>query len=614
MKDAGVDLVATCMDHNGVLTLAQEMRKQDLDASVPAQRLRPRLHGENGEFFEGSYVRTVRPVRDEAPAEGLHSTTVDREGGKTKNELSLTGGSPPTCSHRPAGRGPEFTRQKVIDALNKLTDYDAQGILPGLDWTTSTRTRPIRRTARRRPARHSKIEDEVRARLRRAGQAVHVLPDRPGAPCPTSRRSRPEPARAGRTPTRRPAVDRPHPLRDPRHPVRVRLRAGRGRPRAHVQDLRGLQPGVRARRRSSPPPSTTTCASATSGRSSPRSSSRLSSSARSSACPRPAPVPAPAHGAGDRQAGDLARPARRHARDLKLWFGAEPRRSARRPSGRDPNALYRFGDYVLDGRQMDDPRSPSVVVLVPRRAVPLDRHRAADARGGREPAADRAGRRQRRPGQHGRVDAVERLRRPRRRAARAAVRAGGVVQLHHAARRRDRGRRVRPADEHPDGVARRDPARRRPGRRCTGYLPPTASSPTACGRRCRSSALFLLLLFWPGLRQPARGRPTRSPASTRRRRRWPRPTRTRVRSRRHHVPRRRLIVGRLISVACSWSTTSGCSLFTSAVVYSVIFLSITVITGMGGQISLCQATFAGIGAFTTAQLVDRFERARRWSP
>jgi ABC-type branched-subunit amino acid transport system permease subunit len=46
------------------------------------------------------------------------------------------------------------------------------------------------------------------------------------------------------------------------------------------------------------------------------------------------------------------------------------------------------------------------------------------------------------------------------------------------------------------------------------------------------------------------------------------------------------------------------SLLTLTLVYSVIFLSITVITGMGGQISLCQATFAGIGAFTTAQLVS----------
>ena len=47
--------------------------------------------------------------------------------------------------------------------------------------------------------------------------------------------------------------------------------------------------------------------------------------------------------------------------------------------------------------------------------------------------------------------------------------------------------------------------------------------------------------------------------------------------------------------------------FSVGVVYGVIFLSFTVITGMGGQVSLCQAAFAGIGAFTTAQLVDRFD-------
>jgi branched-chain amino acid transport system permease protein len=45
-------------------------------------------------------------------------------------------------------------------------------------------------------------------------------------------------------------------------------------------------------------------------------------------------------------------------------------------------------------------------------------------------------------------------------------------------------------------------------------------------------------------------------------------------------------------------------LATSAVIYSVIFLSITVFTGMAGQISLSQATFGAVGAFTTAQLVS----------
>ncbi len=39
-----------------------------------------------------------------------------------------------------------------------------------------------------------------------------------------------------------------------------------------------------------------------------------------------------------------------------------------------------------------------------------------------------------------------------------------------------------------------------------------------------------------------------------------------------------------------------------AIAIAVIFLSITVITGMAGQLSLCQATFGAIGAFTTTQL------------
>jgi branched-chain amino acid transport system permease protein len=48
-------------------------------------------------------------------------------------------------------------------------------------------------------------------------------------------------------------------------------------------------------------------------------------------------------------------------------------------------------------------------------------------------------------------------------------------------------------------------------------------------------------------------------------------------------------------------------LVTQAVIMATIFLSITVITGFAGQISLCQATFGAIGAFTVFQMVDRFD-------
>ncbi len=62
-----------------------------------------------------------------------------------------------------------------------------------------------------------------------------------------------------------------------------------------------------------------------------------------------------------------------------------------------------------------------------------------------------------------------------------------------------------------------------------------------------------------------------------------------------------LVVSALTWVPGNWSFT-----LTQGLVFATIFLSITLLTGMGGQISLCQATFAGIGAFTTGQLATHF--------
>jgi branched-chain amino acid transport system permease protein len=49
---------------------------------------------------------------------------------------------------------------------------------------------------------------------------------------------------------------------------------------------------------------------------------------------------------------------------------------------------------------------------------------------------------------------------------------------------------------------------------------------------------------------------------------------------------------------------TGSALVAQAFAYSVIFLSWTIVTGEGGMLWLCQITFAGIGALTTAQLAN----------
>ena len=46
------------------------------------------------------------------------------------------------------------------------------------------------------------------------------------------------------------------------------------------------------------------------------------------------------------------------------------------------------------------------------------------------------------------------------------------------------------------------------------------------------------------------------------------------------------------------------AIFVGGMCLAVIMLSMVMMTGVGGTISLCQATFAAIGAFTTAQLVS----------
>ena len=44
----------------------------------------------------------------------------------------------------------------------------------------------------------------------------------------------------------------------------------------------------------------------------------------------------------------------------------------------------------------------------------------------------------------------------------------------------------------------------------------------------------------------------------------------------------------------------------AAFAYAVIFLSWTIVTGEGGMLWLCQITFAGVGALTTAQLANHY--------
>lgn len=61
------------------------------------------------------------------------------------------------------------------------------------------------------------------------------------------------------------------------------------------------------------------------------------------------------------------------------------------------------------------------------------------------------------------------------------------------------------------------------------------------------------------------------------------------------------VVSALTWVPGAWVLT-----MTEGIAFGVIFLSLTLLTGMSGQISLCKAAFAGLGGFVAGQLADHF--------
>src|SRR6266516_3771417 len=94
MKDKGVDLVTTCMDNNGTLTLAKEMKKQGLEAiQYLPNAYNQKFIEENAPFFDGSYALTFfTPFEVKQKPPGLKQFAKwMKKGGYQQNEQSIVG-------------------------------------------------------------------------------------------------------------------------------------------------------------------------------------------------------------------------------------------------------------------------------------------------------------------------------------------------------------------------------------------------------------------------------------------------------------------------------------------------------------------------------------------
>ena len=173
MIEEGVDFVATCMDSNGVLKLAKEMKQQGLDAT---QNL-PNGYdhdfiAENAQFFnDNSYVLTYfAPFEVKPKPAGLKNFTKwMKKAGYELNENSLAGWINADLLYTGLeAAGPDFTRQKVIDGVNTITDYTADGILGRSTGPSSTRATP---TSPARSSRRSSTAASSRSSASRASRS-----------------------------------------------------------------------------------------------------------------------------------------------------------------------------------------------------------------------------------------------------------------------------------------------------------------------------------------------------------------------------------------------------------------------------------------------------------
>jgi branched-chain amino acid transport system permease protein len=139
-----------------------------------------------------------------------------------------------------------------------------------------------------------------------------------------------------------------------------------------------------------------------------------------------------------------------------------------------------------------------------------------------------------------------------------------------------------------------------------GYLPSGSVLSSGISNAFPFVALVVLLLCMPGLRRrwtsnndplAAIDPPPPPPAAS---------IRSRSMERFMHVGWRLFALAFVIS-AITWVPGDWLLVFILGICLSVVCLSITVLTGMSGQISLCQMAFAGAGAFVAGQLAMHFD-------
>ena len=139
MKAAGVQFILTCTDLNAMKALGQELRRQGMSDVVMAH---PNSYDQSfvdsaDGIFEGDYVTAQFRPFEATPNEAQQKfQEYIAKVGAEPTELAMTGWiNATTAVEGLLAAGPDFDRQKVIDATNRLTADTAGGLVNPINWT-----------------------------------------------------------------------------------------------------------------------------------------------------------------------------------------------------------------------------------------------------------------------------------------------------------------------------------------------------------------------------------------------------------------------------------------------------------------------------------------------
>ncbi|HEY6533477.1 MAG TPA: ABC transporter substrate-binding protein [Acidimicrobiales bacterium] len=138
MKNAGADIMATCIVNSDVKTIMQEAKRQGLDILPLLTNIDEEALVSAAGAFDGGYFRNaVRPfAADLNEAQEKYNEYVEKNGGKTA-EITLYGWINAALAYEGLVQaGPDFSREKVVEGTNTLTGFTAAGLTAPMNWTT----------------------------------------------------------------------------------------------------------------------------------------------------------------------------------------------------------------------------------------------------------------------------------------------------------------------------------------------------------------------------------------------------------------------------------------------------------------------------------------------